>query len=254
MELYLSHLLQDEEMKEIIDSYHVGIETIDFSIGYCLDEKETAIKNYKDRMQPYLDKTMLSAHGPFIDLNPASFDTLIKKATMQRFEDAYAAIRELGGKYLIIHTCLIPAVYFESSWRDNSIEFWKEFFKNKDTSVFIYLENMYDKNPEPILEVVDSVAHPSFGICFDIGHANCYSKRTVFDWMEVLGNRIKHFHIHNNDGVKDQHSALDQGTIPMREVLDYVKNQYPDAGWTLESDEFPAAICSLEWLKANQYI
>ncbi len=254
MKLYISHLFEDREMKELAEQYNIGIETIEFAIGYSLDKKEESIAQYEERMNPYLEKINLSGHGPFIDLNPASFDTQIKKVTMQRFNDAYDSIKRLHGEYIVFHTCLIPSVYFESSWRDNSILFWKEFFEEKDDSVKVYLENVYDNNPEPIISVIDAVDHPAFGFCLDIGHVNCFSERPLENWMDLMGNRIKHFHIHNNDGVKDQHKALDNGTIPMNKILDRIKAENPDAGWTLEINKFDDAVHSLKWLKENMSI
>lgn len=254
MNLYLSHLFEDYEMKYLVDNYQIGIESIEFSIGYCLDEKEKSIQSYKDRMDPYLEKTKLSAHGPFIDLAPFSFDTQIKKASMQRFQDAYDSIKKLNGTYIVYHTCLIPSVYYESSWQSNSIIFWKEFMQDKDNSISVYLENMYDNNPEPIAKVIDDVNHPAFGFCLDIGHVNCFSKRPIDGWIRELGNRIKHFHIHNNNGWRDQHNDILTGTIPIKKYLDIIAEKYPQADWTLEMNKYEDATKSIEWLKENSYI
>lgn len=255
MNLYLSHLFEDYEMKTLIQEYQTGIEAIEFSIGYSLDVKEESIKNYAKRMSPYLEQINLSAHGPFIDMAPFSFDTQIKEASRRRFQDAYDSVKALNGKYIVYHTCLIPSVYYESSWQANSIEFWKEFMADKDESISVYLENMFDNNPEPIAKVIDETGHPAFGFCLDIGHANCFSKRPLIEgWIREMGHRIKHFHLHNNGGWRDQHDALDNGTIPMKKVLDVIVNQYPEADWTLEMNKYEDAVYSLKWLQDNGYI
>lgn len=255
MNLYVSHLFEDNEMKNLIDIYKVGIESIEFSIGYSLDTKSESIESYKKRMEPYIYSINISAHGPFLDMVPCSFDAQIKKVTMERFQDAYDCMKELNGKYIVYHTCLVPPIYYESTWRNNSIEFWKKFMDDKDDSVQVYLENVFDSNPEPIAEVIDSVDHPAFGFCMDIGHANCFSKRAIIDgWIREMGDRIKHFHVHNNNGVRDLHSYLEDGTIPIKKVLDEIVNRFPNADWTLEINEYKDVIHSLEWLKVHQYI
>lgn len=253
MNLYVSHLFEDEEMKSLVDKYNVGVETIDFSIGYCLDEKEKSVSNYKERMSSHLNKFNLSGHGPFIDMNPASFDTQVRKVTMERFNDSYNSIKDLNGKYIVFHTCLIPSVYYEPSWRDNSIEFWKEFMADKDNSLSVYLENMYDNNPEYIAEVIDAVDHPAFGFCLDVGHVNCFSKRSIDSWIREMGDRIKHFHIHNNSGNRDQHNYVEEGRIKMKYLLEGIIQKYPEADWTLEINKYEDAVSSLEWLIKNKF-
>ena len=74
---------------------------------------------------------------------------------------------------------------------------------------------------------------------------NAYSKVPVMDWLEVCAPYISHFHIHNNDGSWDTHSALDQGTIPMREFINRAETLCPDATFTLELME---AAPSVRWL------
>lgn len=254
MNLYLSHLFEDDEMLRLAELYHFGVETIEFSIGYSLDQKEQSIDTYRSRMGTLIDKVPFSAHGPFIDLSPASFDTRIREVTMKRFQDAYESIKAIGGKYIVFHTCFIPSVYFESSWRDNSIVFWKEFMADKDDTVKIYLENVLDNNPEPIAAVIDQVDHPAFGFCLDIGHVNCFSQRKIIEsWVREMGDRVKHIHIHNNNGWRDQHNILPEGTIPMKETLDILKKRYASCDWTLEMNHYDDAVASIEWLKENNF-
>ena len=71
-------------------------------------------------------------------------------------------------------------------------------------------------------------------LCLDIGHVNAYSKTSVMDWLEICAPCISHFHIHNNDGTKDQHNALQDGTIPMKEFLMRADRLCPNASRTLE--------------------
>ena len=45
--IYISHLLPDQEMAELIDAYHTGVESIEFSISENLDQRRKKIKEYK---------------------------------------------------------------------------------------------------------------------------------------------------------------------------------------------------------------
>ena len=45
-DLYISHLLTDEEMKRLIEKTHAGIESIEFSIAENLDHRKSRLKSY----------------------------------------------------------------------------------------------------------------------------------------------------------------------------------------------------------------
>ena len=79
--IYVSHLLCDEDMKEICCQYGTGVESIEFSISDNLDQLERKIERYQKRLGQ-MGNPLLTLHGPFLDLNPASFDSQIRKVTM----------------------------------------------------------------------------------------------------------------------------------------------------------------------------
>lgn len=49
--IYVSHLLRDEEMKELVEELQVGVESIEFSISENLDHLSEYIKTYRKRLQ-----------------------------------------------------------------------------------------------------------------------------------------------------------------------------------------------------------
>ena len=75
---------------------------------------------------------------------------------------------------------------------------------------------------------------------------NAYSHISVMEWLETCAPYISHFHIHNNDGTQDQHNALQEGSIPMKALLQRIGELCPDATVTLELLEAGA---SVQWLK-----
>lgn len=252
--IYLSHLLEDKDMEKVLKNYPIGIEIIEFGIGQSLDCKEESLKNYKERLNKIIEKPSLSVHGPFLDLCPASFDSLIKDATMKRFESSYWMAKEIGAERIIFHTCFNKMVYFKSSWEYNSKIFWKEFLCNKDDSIKIHIENEYDSDYEHIVNLIDGVNHPAFSVCLDIGHANYCSKIPLEDWIKGLGKRIGHVHLHNNYGIKDNHNGILNGDISILDVLNKINETSKDATWTLEVGKYDEIISSLEWLKENKFL
>lgn len=42
------------------------------------------------------------------------------------------------------------------------------------------------------------------------------------DFLARVRDRVVYIHAHNNDGIKDQHNALDKGTLDWKHVLDKI--------------------------------
>ena len=48
--IYISHLLPDEEMQELLKNSELGVESIEFSISENLDHLDKTIETYKERL------------------------------------------------------------------------------------------------------------------------------------------------------------------------------------------------------------
>ena len=92
--IYISHLIEDEKMKALTARTGAGIESIEFSVAENLDDFEGTMRNYKKRLE-YMNCQELILHGPFLDLNPMAYDSLVVKATQTRYEQAYRGAKEL---------------------------------------------------------------------------------------------------------------------------------------------------------------
>ena len=123
----------------------------------------------------------------------------------------------------------------------------KEFLK-EDPGVQIVLENVLETEPQWLLDIIKGEDDERLKMCLDIGHVNAYSEISVMEWLETCAPYISHFHVHNNDGTRDQHNALNDGKIPMMEFLLRAEALCPDATFTFElmKDE-----PSMAWLKEN---
>lgn len=254
MKLNISHLIETESLLAILKKYPVGIEVIQFGIASVLDELDKELESYRKALGSVLELREISVHGPFFDLSPASFDKEIRRVTKERFEESYTAAKRLGAKRIIYHTGFIPITYYIEGWLGNSIDFWKEFMGDKDGSIEVHLENVYEEEFWPIAKVIDEVNHPSFTACLDIGHVNAYSSQSIDQWINGLGTRVGHVHIHNNSGVKDEHRALNIGSLDMEYVLKMIKSTVPNVAGTIEISNEEELLSSLEWLKEHQII
>ena len=237
--LYISHLLEDEDMRQLIMQTEMGVESIEFSISDNLDQLEKKIGEYENRLIKMEAGTAnavvganatefrsnsrnLTLHGPFLDLNPVAFDSIVQQATMTRYEQCYQAARRLGAKKIIFHSCFVPSVYFLEGWAERMAEFLNRFLENKTEEIQILMENVLDPFPEPFAEVARRVTHPAFGICLDVGHAHCYSEIPCETWISELEPYIRHLHLHDNCGDKDSHLGLGNGTLQKEKILSLI--------------------------------
>jgi sugar phosphate isomerase/epimerase len=73
-----------------------------------------------------------------------------------------------------------------------------------------------------------NMTHLKLGYCFDAGHAHMAG--TVESEFELMADRIRSTHLHDNDGKEDQHLFPAKGTIDWRKTMRLLAgraNQYP---------------------------
>lgn len=77
--------------------------------------------------------------------------------------------------------------------------------------VRIALENLFEGNQANLTSLFNEFAPDFLGLCYDTGHGNM-----VLEGMEFLDTwkeRLAVLHLHDNDGINDQHKLPFQGTV-----------------------------------------
>ncbi len=244
-ELYISGLLGPRSLRGLMEQTGAGLESILFSISYKLDKLEETIERAKRRLA-VMNGPALVLHGPFLDLNAMSFDSRIREVTEMRFAQAWRAAEALGAGKVIYHSGFVPSTCYAEGWAKRMAEFWERFLDGRE-GIEVLVENVFDPEPGPLLELAERIEHPYFGLCLDIGHAHCFGTPPVRLWAETLGGHIRHVHLHDNDGSADQHLALGEGNIPMAEVLPLLAAHAP--GWTIECAQEEEVLRSADVLR-----
>lgn len=226
----------------VAQRYGLGLEIAEYCTAWNMDKKfgetnalvEEKIKNCKD----------LVLHAPFNELFPCAIDPKARALAKERYEQAVDLAKRYAAKKVVIHGGFHPLIYYPQWYVEQSISFWRDFLK-EDPGVQIVLENVLEKDPRWMLDVVQGVDHPQLRLCLDVGHVNAYSDISVMDWVDAWAPYLSHFHIHNNDGSWDTHSALWEGKIPMKDLLKKAEQLCPEATFSLELMESEP---SVRWL------
>lgn len=254
MRVLASYCARIDEILPIALAHDVGIEVQEFVSPDNIDENAHTAADIETKLGEISPRGL---HGPFSDLVPASRDRQIQAVTRSRFQRAYELAQVVGAQHLILHTGYIPKTYARQAWIENSVRFWVRFLFGKDNGVRIHLENVYEDDYLIMIELLDrvnaAVGREALTVCLDIGHVHANSSRTLQEWIPGLGGRIQYVHLHNNDGIRDNHWGLWKGKINMAGVLDLLKTHAPEALWTVETT--PTDIEeSVVWLRDKGYL
>ncbi len=232
----------------VAKEYGFGLEIAEYCTAWNMDEKFAGVDGVVKKKLEGISRSLL--HAPYNELFPCAIDKKARALAAERYWQATDLANRYGSQKVVIHGGYNPRIYFPVWYVEQSILFWKEFLQ-KDPGVQIVLENVLEDDPLWLVDIVRGVDDPRLKLCLDIGHVNAYSSIPVMDWLETWAPYISHFHIHNNDGSRDQHNSLNDGTIPIEELLQWAEELCPDATYTLElMKNTPSAL----WLKENDLI
>lgn len=94
-----------------------------------------------------------------------------------------------------------------------------------DSGVLPIYESDAGMNARQVLSVLD--IFPDVGYALDLGHLNNARGRNLLGcriatFIEEVNDRIVYIHANNNDGIRDQHYGLEQGSLQWEAVLDRI--------------------------------
>lgn len=91
----------------------------------------------------------------------------------------------------------------------------------EEKNVFLCLENLRFINY--LDETLKRIESPKMKMCFDIGHANCFSHNIYNFGFEKYAPYIICMHIHDNNGISDEHLIPFEGNIKYNELIKELK-------------------------------
>jgi len=179
------------------------------------------------------------AHAPFPSIVPASPEQ--SDFMMEVLRKTIIGCDAIDCRKLIIHPFF--ATSYESSytpeeeWKINIERYSKLIPTAKQYGVTICLENMFTSFRGRIyaaccshiptacryIDTLNEIAGEKiFGFCLDTGHLLLLGM-DVKNAMIELGDRIEAFHVHDNDGLTDQHLAPYMGRLDWKRFIEGLK-------------------------------
>ncbi len=215
-----------------------GFEAVDFNVEarytcpqvltkkpseFFSQDIETILKVYEP-LKKAMEKTgiqLLQAHAPFpchFMSGPDEFNAHLDDV----LEKSCAICQYLGIPAIVMH----PFIYYDrETERRINLEMYRNMIPlGKKYGVKLCLENLWINRTvmstsyiegacataEEAVWYIDTLnaeaGEEIFGFCYDLGHATI-CKRNVRDELNILGHRLMCVHLHDNDGMNDQHFA-----------------------------------------------
>ena len=221
-----------ESPRDMVDyAAQYGFQTIDLSLGGYqrffdwmkqplkhVIEHFTAFRAYADRRGIEISQT----HAPY-----AVFPKFLGKDFMKSQYRSILITHLVGARYMVIHPIAFPLYGLKPLDReelDYNLRFFKKLTPHlRRHQVQAAVENIFDRDqgnirnihvsqPEGIAEYLSLLPEEHYVFCLDTGHLNIAGKAPR-DAITLLGKRLKVLHVHDNDGISDQHILPGQGSI-----------------------------------------
>jgi sugar phosphate isomerase/epimerase len=179
----------------------------------------------------------VAVHAPFMDLNPGALEPLVFQATQRRFTQTLGAAGALKAQITVFHPGFDRWRYGDqgSLWVDQNLRFWPPLLRTAEKhGCVMALENIFEQTPHLLRQLLDTLDSPWLGHCFDVGHWNLFSKLSLEEWLQSLGHRTVHVHLHDNRGLADEHLAIGDGKIDFAEFFHQLRRLKVFPSLTLE--------------------
>lgn len=250
--LYLSSIGLDAP--ETARAFGLGLELAQFCTAAFLDHcglrppEDGFLKSLHESLQQCLRASGRRVlHGPFNELTPAAIDPLVLEITERRYRQAIKKAAELGCEKLVLHAGFVPLVYYPEWFISRSVELWKRLCREIPAGLTVCLENVMEPEPGMLLEIIEGVHCEKLRICLDLGHANTSASSVPPEtWLLRCAPYLAHIHLHNNDGARDLHAPVFEGTMDVPALLRQQQALCPQASVTLEVSECRASVLYLE--------
>ena len=171
----------------------------------------------------------ITVHAPYGDLNLATLNDPIWRESIRQICSCIEYASSLTDRVTVHPGYLSPLgkLMPQKVW-DLQKEALRQIGKcAHEHSVLACLENMIGvkeflcRLPEELIGMTEGIE--GIGMTFDFGHANTMGK--VADFLADV-KKASHIHIHDNNGMSDEHLALGEGIIPWSIVGKRIAREY----------------------------
>lgn len=229
-------------MRQIEEIASMGFDYLELAMDAPLGHY-SIIRQQKDDILKALDRhgMGLVCHLPTF-VYTADMTESIRNASLEEMMNSLDLVAELGASKAVLHPSIISGLghFMMETAREYAFSsFEKIAEKAERKGIRLCLENMFPRygflfEPEEFIQVFERF--PEFGMTLDTGHANIGSPdgKRVLEFITRFGNRLRHVHISDNSGKRDDHFPIGKGTVNFQSIIQALKNIAYNDTFTLE--------------------
>ncbi|HHX68214.1 MAG: sugar phosphate isomerase/epimerase [Miniphocaeibacter sp.] len=241
--------------KMVDNEFQIGIEIFPIlKEGKIIEEITESIDELK--------KYAISFHGPYYNIeHSAPKGSLEYKKAINDCIEVFKLGKILRGKYFVFHhnNKVVNADVKEEMIYNSRLNLLELNEISKEYNISIYVENAgvnsIGNNLFTEKEFIEECLKIENYILIDIGHINA-NGWDLENIIKTLQNKIKAYHVHNNNGFDDNHDRILNGTLDFNNFKKLYKKYTPEADIVIEygevvSEDFNGVVQDIEFIKKN---
>jgi sugar phosphate isomerase/epimerase len=215
-----------------------SFDAYEINCSYPSAEVENTPPEVFEKANQIIEKSGMEVcvHAPFYELNLAAFSPGIKSESIRIIKKSVDFCRAVGGKTLIVHSGTHTYERQKGQNKDNNPMLKIQWDNNIDSlkqindyansrGVTVCLENIgfnsVDQCFEDLLDIRKAVGE-NLQFTLDFGHARL--GQGAEEGIRLLGENIRHIHLHDNHGKTDDHLPVGDGNYDFLGFVDFFRN------------------------------
>ncbi|HID98013.1 MAG TPA: sugar phosphate isomerase/epimerase [Thermodesulfobacteriaceae bacterium] len=190
-------------------------------------------------------------HAPFTDLSLGAIDRKIRKITIDRIKKAIDLGSLFQAESIVCHTGFDHRHYYgsEDTWLGHAIDSLDDVVGHAAAcGIPVMLENVFELTPDIHQKIFRAVDSASLGFCMDTGHQAVFSKTSMEEWLNSVGDRLGQIHLHDNLGRHDDHLPIGRGTVNFTGLFEWLVSEGINPIFTLEPHSEKDVFAAIEGL------
>jgi len=235
-----------EDILDYIESIEIGY--VEIIMEYPYHEIDSDLINSYDL------KT--SVHSPLSDINIASLNESIRKASVREIKDSIDLASKIDASVVVVHPGHMAFLVreFKDELMQSSLKSLKECLKHAgEYGIKLCVENMPEMDGmicKSLEELYELTQKTGVSIALDVGHA--HSTGLSIDKMIKYDN-IGHIHLSDNDGSFDNHDAIGSKNIDFKSLFKGLRRMKFDGVCVIEVKKQDEILESLDYIKKLSY-
>ncbi|MEL6407611.1 MAG: sugar phosphate isomerase/epimerase [Chloroflexota bacterium] len=221
-----------ETHREWLLEHQRDLEIQDFARPDILDSDNLSshLQDIKTKLDGYTGR--MGIHAPFWNLTLSAYDSKIRAVVQDRFRQSLDVASEIGATHMVIHS---PLQFLgASSSLTKPMIADKPLFdiihetlapvvaQAEQIGCTLVIENIFDKRPTLLTDLVKSFDSECVRQSLDVGHAyiNHFEGAPPPDYyVRTAGDLLGHVHLQDTDGYTDRHWTLGEGNVNWSELF-----------------------------------